>query len=168
MIEKVKNCFQRLYNEMVNILKLKTSPRKIALGVAIAIFWNFLPSLGFGAVLSLIAARILQASAVTAVSVSLATGILIPFFYTLNVLTGRFVVFSMGLERISKNLALDLKSIFRDFPPGIKESELFLPLLSQVKSASFDFLLGSVINAFIAGVVIYIAFRVILMKKKSA
>ncbi len=166
MIEKIKNGFHRVYKEIISILKLKTSPKKIALGVAIAVFWNFLPSLGAGALLSFIAARILQASAVTAVTVSLATGILIPFFYTLNIFTGRFVVFQMGLEGIS-NLDLDLESLLSTFPLGLQESELFLPMLSQIKSVSIDFLIGSVINAFIAGAIMYITFWIILMRKKS-
>ncbi len=168
MIVRIKKWFCGVYKEIVNILKLKTAPRKIALGAAIAIFWNFLPSLGIGALLSYIAARILQASAVAAVTISLATGFLIPFFYTLNVITGRFIIINLGIESLFGNFDFTLQNLLNYLTLPLYESEFFLPLIPGIKSLSTDFLIGSVINASIAGTLIYIIIWVILKKRKSA
>ncbi len=166
MTGRIKKWFMNIYQEIINILKLKTTPRKIALGAAIAIFWNFLPSMGIGAVLSYIAAKILQASAVAAVSISLASGFLIPFFYTLNVFTGRFIITSLGMESLYCSFGFNLQKLLNYITLPIYEFNFLQPFTQELESLPMDFLLGSIINAFIAGTLIYIIIRVILNKRK--
>jgi len=167
MIRKIKEWFSGMHREMVGVFKLETAPQKIALGVAIGIFMNFLPSMGIGAILAFIAARIFRASAAAAVTTSLATGFLIPFLYTLNVFTGRLLITNTGLEEITVNIEASMQQTIDSLVTPLQHSELFLPLLSSVKSLTIDFLLGSVINAFIAGILIYGTLRFALKKKKQ-
>lgn len=167
MIRKIKEWFLEKYRNMVGVFKLETTPQKIALGVAIGIFMNFLPSMGIGAVLAFIAARIFRASAAAAVTTSLATGFLIPFLYTLNVFTGRFLITNTGLEKITGNIEGSMQQALDSLVTPLQHSELFLPLLSSVKNLTIDFLLGSIINAFIAALLIYGILRFALKKKKQ-
>ncbi|RQD76126.1 MAG: DUF2062 domain-containing protein [Candidatus Syntrophonatronum acetioxidans] len=167
MISKIKNWLSQLNKEMVNILKLKTTPQKIALGVAIGIFMNFLPSMGIGAILSLILAKALRASVVAAVSTSLATGILIPFLYTLNVFTGRLLIINTGIEEITTGIEASLQKSLDTLVTPLQHSELFLPFLSSLKTITIDFLVGSVINAFIAGLIIYGILWIVLKNRKK-
>lgn len=93
-----------LQKKIASLIRVKGPPYFVALGAAIGLFWNFIPSLGIGPILSLLAARLFKASGVAAVTVNLATGFFIPLFYTLNVLTGRLIT-GLGIS------LLELKGI---------------------------------------------------------
>ncbi|NLJ99685.1 MAG: DUF2062 domain-containing protein, partial [Clostridia bacterium] len=51
--------FSEAKEKLKKLLTLKGSPWDIALGAAIGFFWNFIPSLGVGFLLSLLMARLL-------------------------------------------------------------------------------------------------------------
>lgn len=167
MIIKLKERYLAFRQEMESLLKLETPYQKIALGVAIGIFMNFLPSLGLGALLAFILAKILQASVVAAVTTSLATGFLIPFLYTLNVFTGRLLIINTGVEEITGGIEDSMKNTLDALITPLQHSEVFLPLITSLKSLTIDFLVGSVVNAFIAALIIYGTLGIFLKNRKE-
>ncbi|ACB84228.1 DUF2062 domain-containing protein [Natranaerobius thermophilus] len=162
-----KNRLNKIKNKFKQVLKLESTPKKIAIGVAIAVFWNFLPSLGVGPFLSAFAARLLGGSIVAAVTVNLGTGALIPLFYTLNVMVGRFV---MGGETTGLKLTEMVRSVFSntiDFLEGLLGQSQVETLLASLETFSVGFLIGSIINSLLAGILLYCSFYYLLIKREQ-
>ena len=165
MVNRINNLKKRI----INIMSMTATPQKIAIGAAIAIFWNFIPSLGVGPILTFAATKLLKGNVVAAVTLNIGTAFFIPLFYTLNLITGRAITrrsvnnnaFSPGE---GEYVDLDTFSIDRirellEAPKGV--------LLDTIQSLSFDFVIGSVINAFIAGGILYILFLFILKRRET-
>ncbi|WP_158212300.1 DUF2062 domain-containing protein [Natranaerobius trueperi] len=149
------------------VLKLESTPKKIALGAAIAVFWNFLPSLGVGPFLSAFAARVLGGSIVAAVTINLGTGVLIPIFYTLNIMMGRLIIGENGTNiEVSELFNRMFGNIITYFENSIGESEVQF-LLAQLETFSVGFFVGAMVNSLIAAVFLYILCYHILIKRKT-
>lgn len=155
-----------LKRRVKDIVAISSTPRKIAVGGAIAIFWNFIPSLGIGPFLTLFAAKILKANVVAAITLNLGTSFFIPLFYTMNVITGRIV---MGSGEISGEKAQDYKVESGGFSIGRLKEVFQNPeeMLGLMQGFSIDFVIGSVINAFLASIFLYFIFLYILNKRVS-
>lgn len=163
----VKKRFRYLRTKIKEIIKTPATPNALAVGAAVGIFWNFIPSLGIGPFLSFFTSKLLKGSAVAAVSINLATGFFIPLFYTLNVAVGRSVLGNdIAQQQIEKELG---ESFYRSIS-GIEtiiETPSDYLLLDRIQSFSSDFIMGSIINASASAVLIYGTFWFILNRRKN-
>ncbi|UMZ72600.1 DUF2062 domain-containing protein [Natranaerofaba carboxydovora] len=163
------NRINDLKNRIINIMSMTATPQKIAIAAAIAVFWNFIPSLGVGPILTFMAAKLLKGNVVAAVTLNIGTGFFIPLFYTLNLITGRAITGRSANNNASspgegEYVDLDTFSIDRirelfEAPKGV--------ILDTVQTLSYDFVIGSVINAFVAGGFLYILFLFILKRREA-
>ncbi len=163
----IKHKLGQVKAKLIQVLKLESTPRKIAIGIAIAVFWNFLPSLGVGPFLSAFAARVLRGSIVAAVTVNLGTGALIPLFYTLNVMMGQFII---GGESTRLQLANMLTDLFEDtftYLEGALGETTVESLLAGIETFSVGFFIGAAINSLLAGSLLYIIFYYLLLKRQK-
>lgn len=140
------------------ILKLKGSPHSIALGVAVGFFWNFIPSIGIGPFLSMGLARLIRGSAVAALTANLATGFFIPVFYSMNMITGRFLqgdkVQSVEIEEtLQESLQESIVKI-----EEIVEQPASYFYLDKIQDFTADFLIGALVNAIIGATFMYFVF----------
>jgi len=160
------NC-RKFRKKIRKILKHEGTPYSIALGAAIGVFWNFIPSLGIGPLLSIAVAKIVKARAAVAIAINLATGFFIPFFYTLNVITGNFITgFRLEPQEIESKLEKSLQTSVSNIG-SVVDQPLTYFLLDKIQSFSVDFMVGAVINAFLAGLVIYVVLWYILKNRKK-
>ncbi|ACB85635.1 DUF2062 domain-containing protein [Natranaerobius thermophilus] len=144
---------QHLKDKITNLkelIKINTTPRKIALAVAIAIFWNFLPVLGLGSILTFIVAKLLKGSEIIAVAFHLGTGFLIPVFYALNYITGRILLGGKELEILSPIIVM-LHNVGQFLAQWFSSSAV-----NVLVSVTYDFLVGSIFNAVIAFLLAYL------------
>ncbi|MEW6622044.1 MAG: DUF2062 domain-containing protein [Bacillota bacterium] len=160
-----KKTFRRLRARFRAILKLKGSPHSIALGAAIGLFWNFIPSLGIGPFLSMGAARIIRGSIVAALTCNLATGFFIPVLYSLNMLTGRLLkgdkVEKVELEEsLQESIQESLTKI-----EEIVEQPTSYFYLDKIQDYTADFFIGAIVNAFLGAIIIYFIIYLILNKR---
>jgi len=125
-------------------LRMKENPQKLARGLALGIFLNFLPTFGTGVFVALIVARFVRASAFLACSAALATKWCIPLLYALNLKVGQ-ILLGMPTETMTtiwaKIASLDLSGILALGKP---------------------FIVGSLLNSIIGSGVMYLVFLLIL------
>lgn len=163
----LKKKLQKTKESFRSLKKLPENPHAIAMGAAIGMFWNFIPSLGIGPIVSLIAAKLLRASKAAAVTVNVATGFFIPFFYSLNVITGRSIPggkpapFDIG-GKVQESITNSLGNI-SEF---IEEPSNYF-FINKIQSLSVDFLVGSMINAVLAAIIVYFLFLIILRRRNK-
>jgi len=158
LLEKIRIKFRQ-------ILKIAGSPHSIALGASVGVFWNFIPSVGVGPFLSMGLAKMLRGSAVAALTANLATGFFIPVFYSMNMITGRFLkgdqVQSVEIEeRLQGSLQESMTKI-----EGIVEQPTSYLSLDRMQDFTADFLIGAIVNALIGATFIYLVFWVILIRR---
>ncbi len=155
-----------LYNKIKELAQLKGKPYTIAMGAAVGIFWNFIPSLGVGPFLSLGLARILKSSGIAAVTFNLATGFFIPFFYSLNLIMGRFVMRKgVTTEELTDTLQKSFQESI-DAVEGVDSEPVSYFSLSKLQSFSTEFFVGGVINAILAATLVYFAFWSLLSYRR--
>ncbi len=160
--------FKNIQKKLSHIINLEGTPFSIALGAAAGIFWNFIPSLGIGFFLSLFVAKLLNVSSVAAVTMNLATGFFIPVFYSLNVLTGDFLSgIAYKTSQVKNQIGHSLEKSVDNMNTVIDKPINFFTL-DSINNLSVKFLIGSVINAIIAAVIIYLVFIFILKRRKSS
>lgn len=163
----VKERYRHLKKKIIEIIKMDAAPNALAIGAAIGVFWNFIPSLGIGPFLSLFTSKLLKGSAVAAVSINLATGFFIPFFYTFNVVVGRSILGNdIAQQQIEKELGESFYRSISGIEAVVEKPSDYL-LLDRIQSFSTDFMMGSVINASAAAVVIYGIFWFVLNRRKN-
>lgn len=129
---------------LIKIKRMKDNPQKLARGLALGVFLNFLPTFGTGFLIALVAARFLRANVFLACSAALATKWCIPILYAFNLKVGQMVL-GMPSETLgtiwTKIAGLDLSGIL---------------------SLGKPFLLGSVLNSIVASYISYLIFVAIL------
>lgn len=128
----------------LKIKRMKDNPKKLARGLALGVFLNFLPTFGTGFFIALVAARFVRANVFLACSASLATKWCIPVLYALNLKVGQLVL-GMPSETL---VTLWAKIAGLDF--------------SGILSLGKPFLLGSVVNSFVVSYIAYIVFVSVL------
>jgi hypothetical protein len=128
----------------LRIKRMKDNPNKLARGLALGVFLNFLPTFGTGFFIALFAARFLRANVFLACSASLATKWCIPVLYALNLKVGQMLL-GMPSETIS-TLWTKISSLD----------------LSGLAALGKPFFLGSVLNSFVASYVMYLVFATLL------
>jgi len=137
---------------------MKGSPYAIAMGAALGLFLNFIPSFGIGFLIAAAIAKLFKASALAALTMNLGTGFFIPLFYSLNFLTGRFL---MGSETASEEMGGTIQQPLHEsleLVEGVAGKSVIDSYLDSLQSFSVDFFLGGVVNAFLASGLIYFIF----------
>lgn len=136
---------RRMRYMYLRMKRMKDNPRKLARGLALGVFLNFLPTLGTGVFIALIAARYIRANAVLACASALATKWLIPVLYAINLKVGQ-IVLGMPTETLTtlwtKMSHLDLLGIM---------------------SLGKPFLLGSLLNSIVVSYLSYFVFVSLIM-----
>lgn len=142
-ISAVKNYYRKM-------MALPDSPDKVARGVAMGLAFDFLPIPIISIPLSYLMARLIRCSPVAAVATVIFFKLAVPFFYTLDLLTGKALFGEV------------------DGPDLVLSGNLLLaPFLSEVVEQGYPFLLGSLVNAAIAFGVVYPLLRHLLKKKQG-
>ncbi|MGF7184123.1 hypothetical protein GGQ84_000203 [Desulfitispora alkaliphila] len=147
----MKEKFKEAIKKIKSITKLKGSPYVIAMGAAVGIFWNFIPSLGVGPFLSIGTAKLLKASGIAAVTMNLATGLFIPIMYSMNMMMGRF----LSRQEIHPGEVGDaLSKSLKESMDVVEEPSRYF-VLDKLQAYSTEFFLGGFVNAVIAASIIY-------------
>lgn len=121
------------------LMRLRGDPKLIAIGVAIGVSVDFLPTFGLGALFAYAFATLGQVNRIAAVVTSLALKWLIIPFYGANIIVGKLFTHGQG-EGF-------------EMPHGAFFS------LEAMKHVSGAFFLGSVVNALIFGIAAYYGAR---------
>ncbi|MDN5364725.1 MAG: hypothetical protein PWQ91_1790 [Eubacteriales bacterium] len=131
----------------LKILRLKDTPAKVAKGVALGVFLDFLPIPFISLLVAYIIARLARFNAFAAVTTTALFKVAVPFFWTLNVFTGKFILGPGPAP-----------------PPHIKTGALLHPELFFHR-LGLPFLVGSVINGLLAGLVVYYPVYYLLQRR---
>lgn len=86
----VKNFFHKLKEDYAALRKLEASPREVAIGAAVGLVLDFIPSFGCGIMISAVLSSWLGGNMTASVISNVAFGPLIPLLYGLNIIVGRF------------------------------------------------------------------------------
>lgn len=129
------------------ILRLRDEPKKVALSLAVGTSIMFLPFFFFGAFVAYFAAMLLNINRIAAVLTTIFWKWALVGFYVLNFSVGNFIL-GGNIKKDSLDQAM---GFFHSFD------------LHQIGSA---FLVGSVINAALAGILVYyIALKILEVRK---
>ncbi|HBS59909.1 MAG TPA: hypothetical protein DEA44_11645 [Firmicutes bacterium] len=142
------NFKRRMRYMYIKMKRMKDNPRRLARGLALGVFLNFLPTFGTGFFIALIVARFVRANVVLACTASLATKWCIPILYAINLKVGQTVL-GMPSETLTTLWT--------------KVAELDL---SGLLSLGKPFILGSVLNSLVVSYLSYFVFISIFMVLK--
>jgi uncharacterized protein (DUF2062 family) len=162
----MKKKLRKFWRKIKSIIRMKGSPYAIAMGTAIGLFLNFIPSFGIGFLISAAIARLFKASAIAALTMNLGTGFFIPLFYSLNILTGRFLLHrEITPEKVGDTVQQSLQESLEVVEEIAVEPVKYF-YLDKLQSFSADFFLGGVVNAFLASGLIYLIFWSLLTYRR--
>jgi uncharacterized protein (DUF2062 family) len=130
------------------VASLSGCPRKIAAGVALGVAMDFLPIPIISIPISYLVARLIRVNPVAAVATVVFLKLAVPFFYTLNILTGNLIAGGLAGPEITLNASF----------PGAS-------LVEKLVEHGFPFLVGSAVNATVAGIIVY-ALLIFFLKKR--
>ena len=144
------------------VIEIKEKPSKVALGCSLGIGVNFFPTLGLGFILAFFLAVLFRANRVSAVTVSLITGPLIPLKYAFNLVIGGIVQLS------NAGTANLMEFISSQYSLLLKVGHFHEKLLGALEIFGLTFMIGAVINAVIFGIVLhFIVFFIIKHRIKK-
>ena len=152
-MKKVKKYFGLLKGTYKRVMELPDSPKKIALGIALGTALDFLPMPIISIPVSFLLAKLVRVNAAAAVVAVIFFKWAVPFFFAFNYYVG--------------------KAMLGGSPPAAMKHQLSLLELSSwigwIKNLGYPFLLGSAINALLAGIISYfVAWVILSSRKKSA
>lgn len=157
---------QKLKKLWADILHIPDTPHAIALGAAVGLGWNFIPSLGVGPILSVLSAKAFKASGIAAITVNLGTGLFIPLLYSLNLIVGRTLTGQwLSQPEVEKNIQDSLHESLEGIEAIVEQPSRFLSL-DRITEAGLEFFLGGIANAIIAGIIIYGLIRLPIYLRK--
>ncbi|AEF95471.1 Protein of unknown function DUF2062 [Desulfotomaculum nigrificans CO-1-SRB] len=146
MFFKVKDAYHRLLN-------LPEAPQKVAQGIALGMAFDFLPVPFISIPLSFIVAKLIRVHAVAATLTVILFKWAVPLFFTLNIFVGKALVGSAPSP----------------IPPELGEGiPVIKRALLEMKALGLPFLVGSVINALWASLVVYFVALKILKARQRA
>ncbi|OPY59692.1 MAG: hypothetical protein A4E55_00041 [Pelotomaculum sp. PtaU1.Bin035] len=129
--------------------ELPDSPQKIIKGVALGFAFDFLPIPVISIPLSYLAARLARCNPVAAVATVVFFKLAVPFFYTLNIFTGNVLLGDMpGLE------------------VAVSGDSLLSVFLKKLVEHGYPFLIGSLLNAALAWVTVYLSLWYLLERRR--
>lgn len=117
---------------------LSGSPRNVAGGVALGLAFDFLPIPVISIPLSYLVARLTRCNPVAAVATVIFFKLAVPFFFTLNLLVGNALLGELPGPQVS-----------------FASASVFGPLLERLVEHGYPFLVGSLVNASLAGLTVY-------------
>lgn len=103
----------------------------------------------------------------SAVSFNLATGFFIPLYYSLNLITGRFLIGNkITTDEIGSQIGQSFDNSVSNID-SIVEEPLNLLLLDKLQSFTLDFLLGAVINGLVFAILVYFIFVFLIRSQRK-
>jgi len=138
----------------------KERPDKVALGSAIGISVNFVPTLGLGFLLAFVLATVLRVSRTSAMATSLITGPLVPIMYGLNLLVG-----GMIFAPVNGHAGL-LDFIANQYTTILRLGNLQAKFLSVLDVVGTTFLVGAAVNAAVFGCCAFFVVRRMLLSRR--
>jgi len=156
--EDIKQQFQSILEKQ--IVEAKAKPYTIALGCAIGIGFNFVPTFGLGFVVAFIIAWIFRVNRACAAGTSLLTGPFVPLMYALNFIVGGFF-----MTPAAGDMSI-IEFIVDQYTKILHVGSLRDKIFGFLELFGSSFLLGATVNAAIFGTGVYfLAMR--LMKNLS-
>jgi len=140
---------------------LQEKPVKVALGCALGIGINFLPTFGIGFLVAYFLAMVFRVSRASAAASSLLAGPLVPLMYALNLVVGGLILTPVsGSDSIKEFVMRQYSTILRI--GSIREK-----LFGFLEFFGSTFLLGALVNAVLAGAAFYFLVSCLLNKRHS-
>ncbi|MDO9534102.1 MAG: DUF2062 domain-containing protein [Bacillota bacterium] len=156
---KLENLKKRFYSTIEKqVVEIKEKPYKVALGCALGIGINFVPTLGIGFIFAFLLAVIFRVNRASAAVTSLLTGPLVPLMYALNFVVGGIILTPVLGEESLVEFIIGQYSII------LKLGNIQDKILSFLELFGFTFLLGAAVNAVLFGIGFY--FLVIFLLRK--
>lgn len=153
--ENLKN---RFYSIIVK--QVKEKPHKVAMGCALGIAVNFIPTLGIGFIFAFLLAMLFRVNRASATAASLLTGPLVPLMYALNFISGGLILTpATGSESITE-------FIINQYSLILKLGHFQDKIYGFFELLGVTFLLGAAVNAAIFGAVFYF-FVIFVLNKIS-
>ncbi|MBS3942907.1 MAG: DUF2062 domain-containing protein [Dethiobacter sp.] len=141
------------------VVVIKASPSKVALGCALGLGVNFIPTFGFGFLFASVLATVFKGNPVSAAAISLLTGPLIPLKYAFNLLIGGTIqAQSTSYGNLWGFIVQQYRLIFQ--LGGFRDQ-----LLNFLEFFSTTFMLGAIINAVVFGAALYLGINIFLKKR---
>ncbi|RJX23342.1 MAG: DUF2062 domain-containing protein [Dethiobacter sp.] len=141
-LSRWRNIKKQFYSTIENqIVEIKEKPHKVALGCALGIGINFIPTLGIGFILAFFLAAFFRVNRASAAVTSLLTGPLVPLMYALNFVVGGLILAPVtGKENL-------LEFIIGQYSLILKVGHFQDKIFSFLELFGFTFLLGAAVNA---------------------
>lgn len=112
-------------------------------------------------------AKFLKGSGVAAATFNLATGFFIPLYYSLNLITGRFLIGNkVTKDEIENQIGQSFDSSVSNID-SIVEEPLNLLLLDKLQNFTLDFALGALVNGIFFAIVIYFIFVFLIRSQRK-
>jgi len=131
------------------MMELPDSPKKIAFGVALGLSFDFLPVPIISIPLSYLVARLVRCNPVAAVATVVFFKLAVPFFFTLNIITGKFLLGDVPGPDIV-----------------VAGDTMFSALLSGIVEHGYPFLVGSAVNAAAVSLPVYFLLKFLLKRRQ--
>lgn len=153
---KWENLKKRFYSTIEK--QVKEKPHKVALGCALGIGVNFIPTLGVGFIFAFLLAMLFRVNRASAAAASLLTGPLVPLMYALNFVSGGLILTpATGKESLTE-------FIIGQYSLILKLGNFHDKIFGSLEFLGLTFLLGAAVNAALFGTAFY--FFVIFMLNK--
>ncbi len=143
------------------VVEMNETSYKVALGCALGIGINFLPTLGIGFLIAFLIATLLRFNRASAAATSLLTGPLVPVMYAFNFVVGGIILTPALSDESYLEFILRQYSIILRFGNIQEKIYSFLDLFGS------SFLLGAVINAAFFGLCLYFLVPFLLRRYKT-
>ncbi len=134
------------YN-VIRLLRLKSDPKEIALGLSLGFIPNWFPTFGFGPAISVAIGRLFKTNLISAFIGGISGTIIWPVLFYLNYKVGHLI-----LDFGSTPTTINMRHINH------------LGAHIHTKKIGLDFLLGSFINVILFSLIIYFVTYMILIK----
>jgi len=160
-LSKWENLKKRFYSTIEKeIVEIKEKPYKVALGCALGVGINFIPTLGIGFILAFLLAAIFRINRASATVTSLVTGPLVPLMYALNFIVGGLLLTpALGEESV-------VEFIIRQYAVILQLGNIQDKIFSFLELFGYTFLLGAVVNSLLFGTGFYFLSSFLLRKYK--
>ena len=158
-----KNVKKQFYDTIEKqIIEINEKPYKVALGCALGIGINFIPTFGIGFIFAFLLAILFRVNRASAAVTSLVTGPLVPLMYALNLVIGGLILTPVsGKENI-------IEFVISQYSIILKLGNIQEKIFGFLDFFGSTFLLGAVVNAAIFGTAFYFFVGFILNKRSKS
>lgn len=144
---KCKESYHRLLN-------LPEAPQKVAQGIALGVAFDFLPVPFISIPISFIVAKLIRVHAVAATLTVILFKPAVPLFFTLNIFVGKILVGAAASPPITPDIMGGIPMVTK--------------AILKIKTLGLPFLVGSAVNAAIAGILVYfVAIKLLEARQKA-